>query len=146
MVNEEKVRMMADIALTETKYGREEVKEGGYYRSDFIRFRVTSAMWNITVSYFFILLLIGTYHADYLLRNVESLPYALGGAIIFVIYLLLLLITGIGSYFYYTRDYIRRRNILEDYRRKLDALGEFYKVNGEETGNDTAAGVQRTVD
>ena len=47
MVNEEKVRVMTGIALTETKYGREEVKEGGYFRSDYIRFRVTSAMWDI---------------------------------------------------------------------------------------------------
>lgn len=141
MVNEEKVRVMTGIALTETKYGKDEVKEGGYFRSDYIRFHVTSAMWDITVSYFFILLLIGIYHADYLFKNVASLPYGLMGAIILVIYILFMIIAGTGSYVYYTREYIRKRRILEEYCRQLDALSAFYQKNEEETGDDAAIGV-----
>lgn len=134
MVNEEKVRMMTDIALTETKYGKDEVKEGGYFRSDYIRFHVTSAMWDITVSYFLILLLIGIYHADFLLTNVASLRYEIGGVIILLIYVLFMVITGIGSYFYYTGEYIRRKKILEEYCRQLDALSQYYQENEEENG------------
>lgn len=141
MVNEEKVRVMTGIALTETKYGKDEVKEGGYFRSDYIRFHVTSAMWDITVSYFFILLLIGIYHADYLFKNVASLPYGLMGTIILVIYILFMIIAGTASYVYYTREYIRKRRILEEYCRQLDALSAFYQKNEEETGDDAAIGV-----
>ena len=141
MVNEEKVRVMTGIALTETKYGKDEVKEGGYFRSDYIRFRVTSAMWDSTVSYFFILLLAGIYHADYLFKNVASLPYGLMGAIILVIYFLLMMIAGTGSYVYYTREYIRKRRILEEYCRQLDALSAFYQKNEEETGDDATFGL-----
>lgn len=134
MVNEEKVRMMTGIALTETKYGKDEVKEGGYFRSDYIRFHVTSAMWDITVSYFLILLLIGIYHADFLLTNVASLRYQIGGVIILLIYVLFMVITGIGSYFYYTGEYIRRKKVLEEYCRQLDALSQYYQENEEENG------------
>ncbi len=141
MVNEEKVRVMTGIALTETKYGKDEVKEGGYFRSDYIRFRVTSAMWDVTVSYFFILLLIGIYHADYLFKNVASLPYGLMGAIILVIYILFMMIAGTGSYVYYAREYIRKRKILEEYCRQLDALSAFYQKNEEESGDDATIGV-----
>lgn len=141
MVNEEKVRVMTGIALTETKYGREEVKEGGYFRSDYIRFRMTSAMWDITVSYFFLLLLIGIYHADYLFKNAASLPYGLIGAIILVTYILFMIIAGMGSYVYYAREYIRKRRILEEYCRQLDALSGFYHKNEEETGDDATVGV-----
>jgi len=141
MVNEEKVRVMTGIALMETKYGKDEVKEGGYFRSDYIRFHVTSAMWDITVSYFFILLLIGMYYADYIFKNVASLPYGLMGAIILVTYILFMVITGMGSYVYYTREYIRKRKILEEYCRQLDILSRYYQENGEETGNDTVISV-----
>lgn len=141
MVNEEKVRVMTGIALIETKYGKDEVKEGGYFRSDYIRFRVTSAMWHITVGYFFLLLLIGIYHADYLFKNVASLPYGLMGAIILVTYILFMIIAGTGSYVYYTREYIRKRRILEEYCRQLDALSGFYQKNEEETGDDATIGV-----
>lgn len=141
MVNEEKVRVMTGIALTETKYGKEEVKEGGYFRSDYIRFRMTSAMWDVTVGYFFALLLIGIYHADYLFKNVASLPYGLMGAIILVIYILFMMIAGTASYVYYTREYIRKRKILEEYCRQLDALSALYQKNGEETGDDAAIGL-----
>lgn len=137
MVNEEKVRMMTSIALTETKYGKDEVKEGGYFRSDYIRFHITSAMWDITVAYFLVLFLIGLYHADYLLTNVASLPYGIGGGMILVIYVLFLVITGIGSYFYYTKEYIRRKKIVEEYCRQLEALEQYYQENEEETGDDT---------
>lgn len=141
MVNEQKVRIMTGIALTETKYGRDEVKEGGYYRSDYIRFHVSSAMWRITISYLLVLLLIGTYNADYLLKNVASLPYGPAITVILVIYFLFMIITGIGSYFYYTGEYIRKRKILEGYCRQLEALEAYYQENGEEAGNDTTASI-----
>lgn len=141
MVNEDKVRVMADIALTETKYGRDELRDGGYYRSDYIRFHVTSAMWHITVSYFLILLLIGIYHADYLLNNVASLPHGLWAAIILTVYVLFMVITGTGSYLYYTREYVRRRRVLEEYCRKLDILSSYYQESEEEIRDDTTTGV-----
>lgn len=141
MVNEEKVRIMAGIALTETKYGKDEVKEGGYYRSDYIRFHVTSAMWDITISYIFVLLLIGTYYADYLLTHLESLAYGAGAAVILGIYILFMIVTGISSYFYFTKEYIRKKKILEEYCRKLDALDQHFRESREETGDDSAISV-----
>ena len=37
MVNEEKVHIMTQIALDETKKCKDQLHEGGYYKSDYIR-------------------------------------------------------------------------------------------------------------
>ena len=92
MVNEEKVRIMAQIALDETKYHKKEIREGEYDKSDYVRSHVISAIWNVTISYIFILCLIALYYADYIFLNVARLAYER------------LYFTGDLYYFYYFND------------------------------------------
>ena len=75
MVNEEKVHIMTQIALDETKKCKDQLHEGGYYKSDYIRSHTISAVWNITVSYLLVLFLIALYFSDYLFVNVVRLNY-----------------------------------------------------------------------
>ena len=51
MVNEEKLRIMTQIALDETKRHKTEIKEGGYYKLDYIRAHIISVVWNLTLAY-----------------------------------------------------------------------------------------------
>ena len=44
MVNEEKIRIMTQIALDEEKKYKTEIEESGYYKSDYIRAHVISAV------------------------------------------------------------------------------------------------------
>lgn len=144
MVNEEKVRIMTGIALDEKT--NTEIAEGGCFKSDYIRFRVTAALWDITIGYLLILFLVGLYHADYLLVHIANLPYLLAGVILFGIYLLCIIICGVGFYVYYSREYIRHKKVLEEYHGKLERLQEFYQENKEETFNDTVTGIKGTDD
>ena len=104
MVNEEKVHIMTQIALDETKKCKDQLHEGGYYKSDYIRSHTISAVWNITVSYLLVLFLIALYFSDYLFVNVVRLNYLQLGIMIGGGYFILLAGTVFFSYFDYLKQ------------------------------------------
>ena len=103
MVNEEKVRIMAQIALDETKYHKKEIRGGEYDKSDYVRSHVISAIWNVTISYIFILCLIALYYADYIFLNVARLAYERLGFILLGIYTIFIILTILMSYLFYSK-------------------------------------------
>ncbi|MDD7403608.1 MAG: hypothetical protein SO170_05915 [Butyribacter sp.] len=140
MVNEEKVRIMTQIALDETKNHKKEISEGEYYKSDYIRSHVISAVWNITVSYFLFVCLAVIYHADYIFVNVARLHYEVIGFLVLGIYAFIVLLSILLSYLIYSKKYIKNKKVLDDYCSKLEELEHFYEQNGEEEVDDTITG------
>lgn len=140
MVNEKKVRIMTQIALDETKYYKEEIREGGYYKSDYIRSHIVSVLWNVTVSYLFVLFLIALYHADYIFVNVVRLNYEMIGFAVFGIYIGIFVPTIFFSYFHYRKKYAKNKIALWEYYSKLKELDDFYLQSKEEAEDDTVAG------
>lgn len=141
MVNEKKVRIMTQIALDEMKYHKKEISEGGYYKSDYVRSHIISSVWNVTVSYFLLLFLIVLYHADYIFVNVARLEYEKYGFMAFGIYIGLMVLVILFSYFHFTQKYVANKAILREYREKLKELDNFYLQSREEAEHDTATGV-----
>lgn len=137
MVSEEKVRMMTQIALDEKGVYKKEIREGAYYKGDYIRSHVLSALWNITISYVLLLFLLGLYHADYIFLNVVRFQYKRLAVIILGIYSILLLLGGFLSYYYFADKYKKNRHGIHGYLRKLENLEQFYKQSKEEAENDT---------
>lgn len=140
MVSEKKVRLMAQIALDETKRYKREISEGGYYKSDYVRSRTVSAVWNVTVSYLLALFLFAMYHADYIFINVVHLNYEMIGFAVFGIYIGIFVPTIFFSFFHYRKKYARNSIALREYYKKLKALDEFYSQSREEAEDDTVAG------
>ena len=132
MVSEKKVRLMAQIALDETKRYKREISEGGYYKSDYVRSRTVSAVWNVTVSYLLVLFLFAMYHADYI--------YEMIGFAVFGIFIGIFVPTIFFSFFHYRKKYARNSIALREYYKKLKALDEFYSRSREEAEDDTVAG------
>lgn len=141
MVNEKKVHIMTQLALDEEKKYRNEIKEGGYYKTDYVRSHVMSSIGSCTVSYILILFLTVLYHADYIFVNVARLQYGKAGVIVLGVYLLIVLLSGGFSYRYFSRKYEKNRVILQQYCSRLKELEVFYTQNKEEAGNDTIAGL-----
>ncbi len=143
MVNEEKLRIMTQIALDETKRHKTEIKEGGYYKLDYIRAHIISVVWNLTLAYVLILFLIALYNADYIFVNVASLEYDRLGFIVLGIYVGILVLGILFSYFHFKKEYAKNLFILKGYYTNLKKLDEFYtqNQNKEETGDDTIIGV-----
>ena len=141
MVNEKKVHIMAQLALDEEKKYKKEIKEGGYYKTDYVRSHVLSSVGSCTVSYVLILFLVALYHADYIFVNIVRLQYWKLGAVLFGIYFVIVLCSGYFSHRYYSKKYEKNQMILQNYCDKLKELEAFYIQDKEETGNDTVAGV-----
>lgn len=140
MVNEEKVHIMTQIALDETKNYKEQINEGGYFKSDYIRSHIISVIWNVSISYLLVLFLIALYYSDYLFVNVVRLNYAQMGIIIIGVYFILLVVTIFFSYFYYLQKYVQNQEAIRDYLGKLKALEDFYIQSKEASGDDTITG------
>lgn len=140
MVNEKKVRIMTQIALDETKYRKKEINEGGYFKSDYVRSHIISVLWNLTISYILILFLVALYHADYIFINVARLEYVKAGFIILGIYIGILVIGILFSYFHFRDKFAKNRRRLREYQEKLKELEEFYLQSREEAEHDTATG------
>lgn len=141
MVNEKKVRIMTQIALDEMKYYKQEINEGGYYKSDYVRSHIISVICNLTVSYLLLLFLIALYQADYIFVNVARLEYEKIGFVIFGIYIGIVVVGLFFSYFHFTQKYAQNKRILREYCAKLQELEDFYLQSKEETEHDTATGV-----
>jgi len=143
MVNEEKLRIMTQIALDETKRYKTEIEESGYYKSDYIRAHIISVVWNLTVAYVFILFLIALYNADYIFVNVASLEYDRLGFTVLGIYVGILILGILFSFFHFKKKYAKNLLVLKEYYTNLKKLDEFYmqNQNKEETGDDTIIGV-----
>ena len=140
MVNEKKVRIMTQIALDEMTYHKKEISEGGYYKSDYVRSHVISALCSVTFSYLLCLFLVVLYYADYIFENIARLAYGKIGAVIFGGYGAIFVIVLFISYHYYTRRYAVNKVIVRGYCEKLKALEEFYQESKEETEYDTTTG------
>lgn len=140
MVNEEKVRIMTQIALDETKNHKKEINEGEYYKSDYVRSHIVSVLWNITVSYALIVCLIALYYADYIFINVARMDYERIGFILLGIYTVLVILSILLSYLFFSKKYVINRKKLEEYFKKLEQLDEFYTQSKEGAENDTTTG------
>lgn len=140
MVNEEKVRIMTQIALDETKNYKKEINEGEYYKSDYVRSHIVSVLWNITVSYALIVCLIALYYADYIFINVARMDYERIGFILLGIYTVLVILSILLSYLFFSKKYVINRKKLEEYFKKLEQLDEFYTQSKEGAENDTTTG------
>lgn len=141
MVNEEKVRIMTQIALDETKNYKKEISEGGYHKSDYVRSHIVSVLWNVTVSYALILCLIALYYADYIFINVAHMKYEELGFILLGVYTVLVMLSVLISYMFFSKKYVINRKKLEDYYRKIEQLDDFYTQSKEGAENDTTTGV-----
>lgn len=141
MVNEKKVQLMTQITLEEKGKSGDIIREGGYFRGDFIRSRITYAMWNLTIGYFLFLVLIVLYHLDYILISVTELSYLRIGLILGGIYVLLMIICALASYVYYSSEYVHNKQVLERYQDKLESLQAFYREDKEDADSDSVTDI-----
>lgn len=141
MVNEKKVQLMTQITLEEEGKDGDIIREGGYFRGDFIRARMTYTMWNLTIGYILFLVLIALYHLDYILISVTEISYLRIGLILGGIYVLLMLICALASYVYHSTEYVHNKQILEKYQDKLESLQTFYREDKEDADSDSVTDI-----
>lgn len=131
MVNEEKVRLMTQLALDEKRFYKDELDESGYFRSDYIRSNILKVLLGYSISYLLIMGLVAMYYVDYLFTNavqmdMQSMVWLAGS-----IYVGLLLIITLFCVLFYTTKYTNNRKRLRKYMMEIDKLQKFYRDSKE---------------
>lgn len=127
MVNEKKVRLMTQLALDEKRFYKDELDEGGYFRSDYIRSNTLKVLLGYSISYLLIMGLVAMYYVDYLFTNVVQMDMQSMVWLAGCIYVGLLLIITLFCVLFYMTKYTNNRKRLRKYMMEIDKLQKFYR-------------------
>jgi predicted membrane channel-forming protein YqfA (hemolysin III family) len=135
MVNEEKLRIMVNLARYEQEPLHTELKEAGYYRIDYIRSHLLVTLWSYSVAYVLVLLLVALYHFEYIFSKVR-LPdigsLAIGAL---AVYVLILLGCAFFTVLISSAKYHRIQSKRRAYLTELKKMELFYEQS-REVGNE----------
>ncbi len=135
MVNEEKVKLMTKVAHYEQLECSEEIKENGYYKTDYVRHYVLRNIWMYSAAYVLIWFLILFERAGFLFSNEFLEKYNSLLMQIFGFYMLVLILCIVFTSFHYLKKYERNKKEIQKYTDSLKALEEFY--DREKKGEDS---------
>lgn len=132
MVNEEKLRIMTRLASYEKNVSEREQREGGYYKSDYIRSHLLVTVWSYSVAFILLSALIALYHFDYLVSamDIGEMRNLILAAV--AVYVLLLLGCIFFTITVYSRLYNRIQKKRKEYYQELKKLEAFYGKSREE--------------
>ena len=127
MLNEEKIRLMTEIAMFEKKKGKQVFPYHKYFKSDYIGSRIMRSFFNYTLCALMCLLIWGLYNLDQILNTTNFYDLITQGKLLAGVYLagliLYLAITAaIASYRYQNAS-----KGLREYASKLRRLEKRYE-------------------
>lgn len=127
MVNVRKVRLMTKLAIYEKTEGKEDIKLGRYFRRDYVRLKILYNILAVTIGYLLVLLMIGAYKMEYLVKEAVNLDYAGIGKMILGIYVIVLTVYVMAAMVGYSMYYNYSRKKLAKYFRMLRLLRNMYQ-------------------
>ncbi len=127
MLNNKKIRVMTKLALYELKGGKEDIRMGKFYKTDYVRLQVLKTAVSVTLGYALILLMIGMYKAEYIISKAVSLNFVLIGQNILGFYIMILAVFVISSIIGYSIKYDNSRKHLSKYYKSLKKLSNIYR-------------------
>lgn len=137
MINNRKVRLMTRLAMYEKKEGKEDIRLSRYFRRDYVRAKLINNLIAVTIGYLLVLLMIGAYRMEYLIREAVRLDYIGIGKTILGIYIIILTIYTMAALIGYSLYYDYSRKNLAKYFRMLRRLRSIYREeDGEEDKED----------
>ena len=131
MVNEEKIQIMTKLTSMENDDLNREIKDCGYYKSDYIRLRLIRTIGSYSIAYVLMIALVALYHFDYLVS--DMVIQDIRGVIIAVValYLLLIFTCVVLTITIYSKKYSQAQKKQKEYYRELKKLEDFYSQSKE---------------
>ena len=127
MLNNDKIKVMTKLAIFENGKGKEDIKLSKYYKRDYVRMQILNTVVYATIGYGLVLLLIGIYQSEYLIREAVKLDYQSIGIYILGLYIMTLTISILATVIGYTLKFEKSRKKLAGYNRGLKYLLKIYK-------------------
>lgn len=126
MVNEEKVKVMTQLAIYEANEGKKHIPVYSYYKADYIRLHEIKTLVAVTFGYLFIIFGLILVKLEYILDRINQFDYKdliTKGIICYIIILVLsIAATRISASHRYERVHLG----IYEYRLKLKKLRQFY--------------------
>lgn len=123
---------MTQLAIFETRTGREDIKLAKYYKSDYARLNVLKTAVMVTIGYVLIVGMVALYKLEYLLDNALKLDYKSLGLTVLGIYIGVMAVYLIFTLVGFSIRYMYSRNKLARYFKMLSKLKAM--LNREEEG------------
>lgn len=127
MLNNRKIRIMTKLAVYENKEGKEDIHLSKYYKTDYVRYQAIKSVISATFGYLLILLMIGLYQMEYLIRNAVTHDYKTIGIYLLGFYIMVITVYGLGATVGYSMKYDASRKKLARYYKLLKLLNRIYK-------------------
>ncbi|MFU0826225.1 MAG: Polyisoprenyl-phosphate glycosyltransferase [Lachnoclostridium sp.] len=127
MLNNKKIKTMTKLALYEQSDGKEDLRISKYYKTDYVRLHVLKTAVSVTVGYILLLVMIGMYKAEYLIKNLVKLNLFRIGQYILGFYIIIMAVYVTGSIIGYSLKYSKSRKDLSKYYKALKKLNDFYQ-------------------
>ena len=119
MINEEKVKIMDQLAVYEKQEGRKYLPVSKYYRSDYIGLALIKNFFLVTIGY-------AAYNLEYLLDNVHKMDLISLGVVVLGGYIGILVLYSVLTYIQYTVKYHKAKKSVKQYYTQLTKLEKIY--------------------
>ncbi|MDO4519421.1 MAG: hypothetical protein Q4B47_03880 [Eubacteriales bacterium] len=140
MINEEKIKVMTDLAMYEKTQGDKYFPISKYFRSDYLGLALIKNFFLVTIGYALVVALVGAYFSTYILDNVHrmnlinlGLYILIGYGIVFVVYTLITYIT-------YSVKYYKAKKSVKSYFGELNKLTKMYEKEEKRMSSRSAGG------
>ena len=126
MLNEERVILMTHMASYESGEGKQNVKIGNYFRSDYIAVQVLKAVVSVTIVFAVVFALYILYNLEIFLQDLYKIDIILFAKNVLTYYGITVVGYGILTYILSTYRYAKAKNSLKNYYQNLKKLNSMY--------------------
>lgn len=127
MLNEDRIKLMTEIAIYEKKESRKSLYISRYFRRDYIGFKLIKSAINMTLSFAILAGMWVVYNAQELLETVEVEEFVVIGEKILVLYGASLLVYLCIAYGVYSLRYQHAKRSTKAYQTRLKRLEKRYE-------------------
>lgn len=128
MLNEEKIRLMAQLAAYEEHEGKRDIPIHEYFRGDYISFQLLKSAIYATVGFALAVAMYVLYSLEDFLEEFYKMDFVEFAKDILSKYWLVLGIYMVISYFVYSYRYSRAKRHVRRYRQQLRTLQQMYNI------------------
>lgn len=127
MLNEERVKLMVQLASYEEKEGKEDFKISSYYKKDYVSFhRLATMIWT-TIGYGMLVGLLGIAYMDRIVDDLTLGRLVVLAVAVVGVYALLLVIYWLASGRFYQKKHNAARARVKKYSHNLFVLNKLYE-------------------
>lgn len=127
MLNEERVKLMVQLASYEEKKGKEDFKVSSYYKKDYVSFhRLATMIWT-TIGYGMIIGLLGVIYMDQILEGLTLAKAIILLIAILAVYLVVMIVYWLASRRFYQKKHSEARARVKKYSHNLLVLNKLYE-------------------